>query len=164
MSAAADLHRVTIIQPTSAIRARSSKAVGLHPASGPFIPSAAAPRSSLGNGGQEVTSASTSRMPSHWLKARRCSLRRTPLPQRRRVLSGAPLHRRHPSPSGASLHGLETLSLPRSLLSRSQSACRPPFGTPPATMRRLGKKRRRSLTLEDDTTRRASAQTSTSSR
>ena len=32
MSAAADLHRVTIIQRTSAIRTRSSKAAGLSPA------------------------------------------------------------------------------------------------------------------------------------
>jgi hypothetical protein len=35
---AADLHRVTITQPTSAIRAQSSKAVGLHPANQPFHP------------------------------------------------------------------------------------------------------------------------------
>jgi hypothetical protein len=32
MSAAAELFDVAVIQPTSAIRARSSKAVGLHPA------------------------------------------------------------------------------------------------------------------------------------
>jgi hypothetical protein len=35
---------------------------------------------------RSATSASISRMPSRWLKARECSLRRTPLPHRRGVL------------------------------------------------------------------------------
>jgi hypothetical protein len=52
MSAAADLHRMTVTQPTSAIRPRSSRAAGLHPAnSGRLAP---------------LRSMSQMGLPSHW--------------------------------------------------------------------------------------------------